>query len=454
MASSEKQNESTIALMNFLTRVLSKTSFAKHTYIVGGAVRDFLLGKNIKDIDVVVDSKSLGATTMDVANHISVAINGDSEKEICNCVLNNYGVAIMTIKEDFIFEGVNLRKEVLEIATARAESYGGEEGKGYKPDQITFVTIEEDIMRRDFTINTLLWKLDDIDNAGGASADIVIDILKCGRSDLENRILRTPTDPHRTFSDDPSRLLRAVKFIARLDLTVEPNTRKAIVDQRFKMKKAPWNAIATIFWEHIIRAKDPLRALEILDELQLAEVVLEIYRKEQEFHAMIDHKLRLLDTSVVLALFRLGFEINFLWSLEPNDFTAFVNILETHPEKANSISLAMQKPSAHIDNRAAISELSLKTPHQKSILGPSAKRAVLQNFEDLDERETFQRKFLEIANEMLQNLPPAPEKKQSKKKKGKQKQKAKKVPVPPIENERGRDLLEYLEEISIVGDKP
>src|SRR6185437_8228714 len=103
---------------------------------------------------------------------------------------------------------VTVPGRLVEFVSARAESYAAD---SRKPD-VRPATLEEDLRRRDFTINTLLMDLD----------GQVHDRLGSARADLESRVLRTPADPLQTFSDDPLRMLRAVRFAAQLGFRLDP----------------------------------------------------------------------------------------------------------------------------------------------------------------------------------------------------------------------------------------
>jgi len=141
-----------IALMKFLSAEASKLGVADSVYIVGGAVRNFVLGIPPKDLDVVVDSVALkGRDSAWFAERLQFAIPAET-----SLVTNQYGVAIITIKGTWMLDGHDLKGEVVEIANARKESYGKTDaGKGYKPDSVEPATIQEDVVRREFTFNCM-----------------------------------------------------------------------------------------------------------------------------------------------------------------------------------------------------------------------------------------------------------------------------------------------------------
>ena len=109
-----------IALMKFLSGVARRLGVGQHTYVVGGAVRNFVLGEPVKDIDVVIDPVALRRPDASAwfAKEVRKAIPVNT-----NLTTNSYGVAILTIKGDWELDGENLNGEVIEIANARKESY-------------------------------------------------------------------------------------------------------------------------------------------------------------------------------------------------------------------------------------------------------------------------------------------------------------------------------------------
>ena len=145
-------DEASQVLMKFLSEAARKLGVGQHVYVVGGAVRNFVIKQPIKDIDIVIDSLALGRGRDSVwfAKNLQKAIPVST-----NVTVNNYGVALLNIKGDWEIGGVNLKGEDIEIANARKESYGGEAGKGYKPHMVEPATIEEDVLRREFTFNCM-----------------------------------------------------------------------------------------------------------------------------------------------------------------------------------------------------------------------------------------------------------------------------------------------------------
>lgn len=292
-----------IALMKFLSGVAKRLGVAEHVYVVGGAVRNFLIDQPIKDIDVVIDSVAAGHDSEWFAQQVARAIPAKT-----NLTTNNYGVAILSIEPSWVLDGYSMAGpkgtgETIEIANARKESYGGETGKGYKPHLVEPATIEEDLVRREFTFNTLLWRLSDL--AEGPDKAEVIDMLG-GRKDLSEGVMRTPVNPDKTFSDDPTRMLRAIKFVAKYGFRVPPDMAASIRKNAPKLKGMPWDAVRKIVTEDILDAPNPRKSTALLQDLGLADVLREMMQAEPGFAAAMGRSLSDKEALLLLDLLDLG----------------------------------------------------------------------------------------------------------------------------------------------------
>jgi poly(A) polymerase len=166
-------------------------------YLVGGCVRDLLLGREPADFDVATD-----ATPEEV-----IAVFPETY-----AVGAQFGVVLVPLRDDV----AGNKSVVVEVATFRSD-IGYSDGR--HPDQVRFSKDpSEDVRRRDFTINGLLFD---------PVSDEVLDFVG-GRKDLEGEIIRTIGDPEQRFAEDKLRMLRAVRFAARFDYTIEPRTFAAI----------------------------------------------------------------------------------------------------------------------------------------------------------------------------------------------------------------------------------
>jgi poly(A) polymerase len=178
-------------------------------YIIGGFVRDKILDRPTNDADIVCIGDGIGLA-LKTAEKFSPKPNVSFFK--------NFGTAQIKI----FSEGSNFE---IEFVGARKESYNQD---SRKPDVLP-ASLDEDRMRRDFTINTMAISLNKNDFGK------LIDPLN-GQVDLEEKIIRTPLPPGQTFIDDPLRMMRAIRFATQLNFTISPETFEAIRENAARIK--------------------------------------------------------------------------------------------------------------------------------------------------------------------------------------------------------------------------
>jgi poly(A) polymerase len=173
-------------------------------YLIGGFVRDIFLNRPSKDIDVVAIGKGI-----DLANKIKEELGDEAHI----AVFKNFGTA-----------QIKYQDLEIEFVGARKESYSRDSRKPVVEDG----TLKDDQLRRDFTINAL---------AIGLSTHNFGKLLDpfCGMEDLKQQIIRTPLDPDITYSDDPLRMMRAIRFASQLNFTIEENSLKAITENKSRI---------------------------------------------------------------------------------------------------------------------------------------------------------------------------------------------------------------------------
>ena len=209
-------------------------------FVVGGYVRDRLLGgergKTIREVDILVDGR--GAT------QLATAV-GSALKLRPPVIFERFGTAHL-----------DLDHRALEFVSSRVESYAP---SSRKPD-VRPGTLEEDVMRRDFTINTLLMDWD----------GTVLDLTGRALQDLEARRIMTPLEPASTFDEDPLRMLRAVRFATTLQFSLDPSVESAIRAQagRLQPPVVSMERIRDEFSKLLV-AEQVQRGLELLDATRL-----------------------------------------------------------------------------------------------------------------------------------------------------------------------------------------
>ncbi len=183
-----------------LSAMADKT--ATEAYVIGGFVRDLFLSRPSKDIDVVVIGSGI-----DYAEAVGKKLNTKV------AVFKSFGTA--SIKHQDL---------EIEFVGARKESYRADSRKPIVEDG----TLEDDQLRRDFTINALAI------NLNAKNFGELLDPFE-GIKDLENKLIRTPLDPEVTFSDDPLRMMRAIRFASQLNFSIDPAALLAIKKQKARI---------------------------------------------------------------------------------------------------------------------------------------------------------------------------------------------------------------------------
>ena len=214
------------------------------TYVVGGFVRDHLLGRKKEKADL--DFVTLGS---------GIALAKAVQKRLPEAgklsVFKTYGTAMIKYK------GMDL-----EFVGARKESYTQES----RNPEVETGSLQDDQNRRDFTINAMAVSLNEVDFGR------LVDPFD-GVKDLQNKCLRTPLDPHITYSDDPLRMLRAIRFATQLDFTIDPASLTAIQQERKRLSIITQERIVEELNKILLSPKPSIGFL-LLDQLGLLDGIL------------------------------------------------------------------------------------------------------------------------------------------------------------------------------------
>jgi tRNA nucleotidyltransferase (CCA-adding enzyme) len=212
-------------------------------YVIGGYVRDFFLKRGQKkDIDVVAIGSGIS-----LAQKVQELLPQSTKVS----VFKNFGTAM--VKTDDL---------ELEFVGARKESYDRNSRKPVVEDG----TLEDDQNRRDFTINAMAFSLNK--NTFGALLDPFD-----GMGDLHKKIIRTPLDPDITYSDDPLRMLRAIRFAAQLNFTIEPGSFESIKRNAYRLKIISNERIVTELHK-IMSCEEPSFGFLLLEKTGLLQLIM------------------------------------------------------------------------------------------------------------------------------------------------------------------------------------
>lgn len=211
-------------------------------YVVGGYVRDRLLARPSKDLDIVCVGNGI-----ELANLVGARLRPRARVT----VYKRFGTAMLK------HQGVEI-----EFVGARKESYRSDSRKPL----VEAGTLEDDQNRRDFTINALAISL----NAHNYGA--IIDPFN-GLEHLEQKLLKTPLEPGKTFSDDPLRMLRGIRFSAQLGFRIDPETYAAISRNKNRINIISWERIATEL-NKMLTTSQPSGAFKQLFDTGLLRIIL------------------------------------------------------------------------------------------------------------------------------------------------------------------------------------
>jgi poly(A) polymerase len=247
------------------------TAAGEQIALVGGPVRDAMLGRLHNDLDFTTSARP----------------------EVTEKVLGGWADAIWDMGRSFGTIGCRKGDWTVEITTYRSDAYGA---TSRKPEVEYGDTLEGDLGRRDFTINAMAMTL-----PGRALVDPY-----GGRADLARGVLRTPGTPEASFSDDPLRMLRAARFAAQLDFEVDPAVVAAMTDMADRIEIVSAERIRDELVK-LLMSEHPRRGLSLLVRTGLAERVLPelpalaLERDEHHRHKDVyQHSLTVLEQSIDL----------------------------------------------------------------------------------------------------------------------------------------------------------
>lgn len=233
-------------VIDFLRKKIKGTQWEGHLFVVGGCCRDLIMGRQIHDVDLTVDLP-LGSVKFARwlrSNRLTI---GEP------LVFHRYSTARLHLKA--------FPDDELEIVQTRSDKYGPHNADN---PAAAFGSLHDDCTRRDLTINSLYYDI---------SADRMLDLSGMALQDIENKIIRTPANPERTFDDDPLRIVRCIRFACSLGWKIDPATLEALKKNPESIKVASKERIRSEF-DKVLASDNPAGAIEMLGNCGIMGVIM------------------------------------------------------------------------------------------------------------------------------------------------------------------------------------
>ena len=263
-----------------IARILSDAGF--EAYLVGGSLRDMLLGVPPKDWDIATNAAP------EETQKLFATYGGRTLEDHATVYENSFGtVGIKTESEDESLK-------IVEVTTFRVE---GKYTDKRHPDEVQFAkTIEEDLSRRDFTVNAIAFNLAN----HSLSKSHLVDPFN-GMDDLQKKLLRTVGDPNKRFEEDALRLMRAVRFAAQLDFEIEHHTMNAVKENAGLLDMIAKERVRDEFSKLIMTPRAAM-GIVMMEDMGLLKLVIPELREgiacgqnKHHIYTVFDHNVRALN---------------------------------------------------------------------------------------------------------------------------------------------------------------
>jgi putative nucleotidyltransferase with HDIG domain len=269
-------------LLDFLHDEIIGTEFSNKVFVAGGWVRDFVMGKKSKDIDLTV---ALPRGGIHFAEWITKK-NNCYKESINPVIFPNFGTAKFNLR-GVVYHGVDLSEIDVETVMTRKEQYHD----GSRKPEVDFGTPEQDVERRDLTINSLLY---DVTNRK------ILDLTGKGLEDIKNHVIRTPMDANVIFKEDPLRMCRAIRFTTKYGWDLSDDVFKSIKQNADKLQSISKERVRDEL-DKIITSNYPDVGIRLLMDTDLMKYIMPEYYQliglEQNYYHQWDafeHSMRVL----------------------------------------------------------------------------------------------------------------------------------------------------------------
>jgi len=242
------------AAINFIKDIINGTEWEGKVFLAGGVVRDEIMGNDPNDIDLLINAQNGGIL---FAEWITKKL-GIYKNSINPVIYPVFGTAMFSLRKQQ-YNGIDISNVEIECIMPRKEKYE----KGSRDPSVSVGTLKDDVDRRDFTVNSLLKNL---------TSSEILDLTGMGIDDIKNGIVRTPLDPDVLFSEDPLRMLRAIRFSVKYNWDLPMFMLKSI---RKNSKKIEYISAERIQKElnKMLITGNPDKAIRILQITKLSKYI-------------------------------------------------------------------------------------------------------------------------------------------------------------------------------------
>lgn len=349
--------------VELLSKIVKESPWAGKVFLAGGFVRDELLGRKSKDIDVTVADLDGG---IQLANYVSEKLHIREP-----VIFPVFGTAKIQLKNGIEIEFVQTRNE--------------EYVKGSRKPKTSYGTIKEDVERRDFTINSLLYDL---------TNNKVLDLTGEGLNDLRAGIIRTPLEPNITFTDDALRMLRAIRFAGKYKFEFAGNLLPAITANAKELNEISAERIQEELNKILVTDK-PSESMNLLKDTglleQFAPELLKLVGLEQGKYHQYDvwnHTMHVLDNTAPTIINRLAGLLHDVGKPIKKTVTDDIHFYE-HEKASGDITKELMKrlkyPNDMTEKVAKIVESHMRTRDCKDWSNPAVRRFIRDMGPELDD---------------------------------------------------------------------
>ena len=350
-------------LLDFIREIIKGTKFENNVFVAGGYVRDMVMGKKSKDVDVTISLPNGG---IDFARWITMETN--TYKEDSNPVVYpTFGTAKFNLR-GVHHAGANIGEIDIESVMTRKEQY---KDKDRKPE-VDFGTARQDVERRDLTINSLLYDI---------SKKRILDLTGKGLDDIKNKILRTPLDANIIFKEDPLRMLRVIRFAVRYGWDISDDMQYALEKNAKMLENISEERIQEEL-NKILLSDHPDDGVRLLLQTNLMKYIIPEYYElvgmaQNDFHEwdVLEHSLNVLKNTPKRLEVRLGALFHDLGKIKTKtDVDGKVHFYGHEFESAKMAEESLRRLKYSTDIIKRVSEIVKHHMRTKSY-GPDAEKA-------------------------------------------------------------------------------